>query len=95
MVIYRRDIYYLNYIGDFTEGTHVPCSIIIWMNREQCCIACDSLSELLSIYTRVKIDQIFTTTTTYILAPSEMNSVPPHSLHGHLKEKLMICITEL
>ena len=43
MVIYRRDIYYLNYTGDFTEGIHAPCSIIIGMAREQCCIACDSL----------------------------------------------------
>jgi hypothetical protein len=54
-----------------------------------------SLSELSSIYTSVKIAQIFTTTTTYILAPSDVNSVPPHSLHGHLKEKLMDCITQL
>jgi len=54
-----------------------------------------SLSELSSIYTREKIAQIFTTTTTYILVPSDVNSVPPRSLHGHLKEKLMDCITEL
>ena len=46
------------------------------------------LSELPSIYTTVKTAEIFTTTTTYILAMSEVNSVPPHSLHGHLKEKL-------
>jgi len=54
-----------------------------------------TLSELSSIYTRVKIAQIFTTTTTYILALSDVNSVPPHSLHGHLKEKLMVCFTDL
>lgn len=42
-VIYRRDIYYLNYTGDFTEGIHALCSIIIRMAREQCCVACDSL----------------------------------------------------
>jgi len=54
-----------------------------------------SLSELSSIYTRVKIAQIFIATTTYILEPSDVNSVPPHSLHGHLKEKLMVCIVDL
>jgi hypothetical protein len=43
MVIYRSDIYYLNYTGDFTEGIRAPCSIIIGMAKEQCCIGCDSL----------------------------------------------------
>jgi hypothetical protein len=54
-----------------------------------------SLSYLSSSYTRVKRGKIFTTTTTYILAPSDVNSVPPHSLHGHLKEKLMDYIIEI
>lgn len=36
MVTLRRGIYYMNYTGDFIEGTCAPCPTIKGMARERC-----------------------------------------------------------
>jgi hypothetical protein len=64
---------------------HVPISSE-WTENNVALPVTHSLSELSSIHKRVKIAQIFIPTTTHIFALSDVKSLPPHTLHGYLKQ---------